>query len=272
MMYGSVGDRTPSDGDRSGGWAAVWDGRALLTAVPLALLVFVLVAPTGDARFFAPPVLRLVLAAGLVLRLAFAAWGLRAHLATGATAPLALAVGLFGFTGMFVWNFVLATPQRPFTYAAYGALARTVFAVAMLNMVGFGTVADRGVRRRLVTLGVGIAAGLCLLGGALGAPIYRLAESAPEERLRLLRLLFEGAALLLELGAAARVVRLRAALGRRTALPLLAGILLAGEQSLFLLTGAPWTVRWWLGHLTGVAAAAILGWAVVAASARGREP
>jgi hypothetical protein len=239
------------------------DGRALLTALPLAFVIYLALAPDGDARLVAPGLFRVVLGVDLAIRAALAVWGLRAYLSTGESTPLILGVGLLAFVAVSVWRALLAVAEPPYVYSVYGSLARAVFAVALLSVAAPPLTIATAHRRRLLVSGLAIAAALCLAGWALSVPIERLAGGQPAEVRRLTHLIYEGTTLLLTATAAARLVRAPHQFGPRVRGALLVGLILTAEQSLFLLTGEPWQARWWLGRLTGLAAAVVFGWAVV---------
>jgi hypothetical protein len=248
----------------------VRDGRALLTALPLAFLVYLILVPDGDARLVAPDLLRLVMWSDLAIRAALATWGLRAYLSTGKSTPLLLGIGLLAFVGLSVWRAVLTATEPAYAFSVHGSLARAVFAAALLCIAGPPLVVAPADRRRLLAYGLAVAVGLSAVGWALSIPIERLADGQPAEVRRLSHLFYEGTTLLLTAAAAARLVRRPHHVDGAVRAVLLVGLILTAEQSLFLLTGEPWRVRWWLARVAGLAAAAVLGWAVVRASAAAR--
>jgi hypothetical protein len=248
------------------------DGRALLTALPLAFLVYLVVLPDGDTRMIAPGVFRVVLVVDLAIRATLAAWGLRAYLSTGQSTPLVLAIGLLAFVALSVWRALLAVGEPAYVFSVYGSLARAVFAVALLSVAGPPLVVAASHRRRLLLYGLVGAVALCALGYALSLPIERLAGGKTAEARWLTHLVYEGTTLLLTATASARLVlapqRLEAGVKR----VLLVGLLLTAEQSLFLLTGEPWQSRWWLARFAGLTAATVFGWAVIRASLAAPAP
>jgi hypothetical protein len=246
------------------------DWRALLTALPLAFAVYLVLVPDGDARLVAPALFRAVLGADLAIRAALAVRGLRVYLSTGESTPLILGVGLLAFVAVSVWRALLAVAEPPYVYSVYGSLARAVFAVVLLSVAAPPLIVAIAHRRRLLASGLAIAAALCVAGWALSMPIEQMAGGQPAEARRLTHLLYEGATLLLTAAAAARLARTPHQFGPGVRGVLLVGLILTAEQSLFLLTGEPWQARWWLGRFTGLAAAVVFGWAIVRAGVAAR--
>ncbi len=196
----------------------------------------------------------------VALASAFGILALRAHLTHGDARTLAIGAALVGFAAVYVWHGVFTHSTPPFRFLIYGPASRVVFALALLGLVSERTFTHRARLRNVAVASAG-AGILAAVGYAVSNPLGNWAAATSPVVLQSIRVGLEGLAAALCVVVIALVTRNREPTDPRG--PVVAGILLTVNQSIFFLPAGPWSFMWWTAHALGAAGVLVLSWATL---------